>query len=556
MTPQQFIDKWRPAALTERQTAQEHFIDLCRLFGHPTPVEADPAGERYCFEKGAMKSTGNPGWADVWKKGFFAFEYKKRKKNLKEAQDQLARYAWHLENPPIHVACDTNLIRVITAFNNAPTRTFDIALDDLARHESRAILEAVFHDPERLRGHMTREMLTREAADAFSAISERLQHRHPDREAVAHFVNQLVFCFFAEDVRLLPEGLFKKQLLGQAARRPERAKQYLDELFAAMESEGGEYALRDIAWFNGGLFDGRRALPLEAGEVDILVKAADLTWSEIDPTIFGTLFERFLDPDKRAQIGAHYTDPQKIMMIVEPVIVRPLTREWQTAKAEIERLLAGTIEPPKRASGKGRLSPKEAAEEVRARFLHRLANLSILDPACGSGNFLYLALQAVKDLELHANTECEALGLSAHAPMVGPEILRGIEINPLAAELARSTIWIGHIQWGIRNSFYTPPKPILRKLDTIECRDALISPPDDPPPPSGGDRRRRWRGQAHALALVIAPSTIPRIKSGGRMVPLPRRKRRGRIKRRPSSKPPGPRPSSSSAIRRSWARRK
>jgi hypothetical protein len=97
----------------------------------------------------------------VWKKGFFAFEYKKRKKNLKEAQDQLARYAWHLENPPIHVACDTNLIRVITAFNNAPTRSFDIALDDLAKLESRAILEALFHDPERLRGHMTREMLTR-----------------------------------------------------------------------------------------------------------------------------------------------------------------------------------------------------------------------------------------------------------------------------------------------------------------------------------------------------------------------------------------------------------
>lgn len=218
------------------------------------------------------------------------------------------------------LACDTNLIRVITAFNKAPSRTFDIALDDLAKHESRAILEAVFHDPERLRGHMTREMLTREAADAFSAISGRLQSRYPDREAVAHFVNQLVFCLFAEDVRLLPEGFFTR-VIERAQRNPTKAKDYLDGLFAAMET-GGEYALTDIAHFNGSLFDSRSALALDASEIDSLLEAAKLDWSQIDPTIFGTLFERFLDPDKRAQIGAHYTDETKIMMLVEPVIVR------------------------------------------------------------------------------------------------------------------------------------------------------------------------------------------------------------------------------------------
>ncbi len=115
MTPHEFIKKWKPVALTERQTAQEHFIDLCRLVNHPTPVEEDPSGERYCFEKGALKSSGTPGFADVWKKGHFAFEYKKKKKSLGEALKQLSQFAWNLENPPLNVVCDTNAIRIVTA---------------------------------------------------------------------------------------------------------------------------------------------------------------------------------------------------------------------------------------------------------------------------------------------------------------------------------------------------------------------------------------------------------------------------------------------------------
>jgi type II restriction/modification system DNA methylase subunit YeeA len=209
-----------------------------------------------------------------------------------------------------------------------------------------------------------------------------------------------------------------------------------------------------------------------------LVAAASLDWSQIDPTIFGTLFERFLDPSKRKQIGAHYTDAEKIMMIVDPVLLRPLRQEWDVARAEISALLSGSKAPPKRANKSGRqrtLSPTEAAEAVRGQFLDRLRHLSVLDPACGSGNFLYLALQGVKDLERRATQECEALGLSPQPSLVGPEILHGIEINPVAAELARTTIWIGDIQWRIRNAIRAHGEPILRKLDAIECRDALIN---------------------------------------------------------------------------------
>jgi len=472
MTPHEFIRKWKGNELSERAAAQEHFIDLCRLFDHPTPAEADRSGETFAFEKGVTKTGGGDGFADVWKRGFFAWEYKKRKRNLDQALEQLTRYASALENPPLHVACDTEHFRIVTAWTNTVPKTYTLSLEDLLDADKRAVLHAVFHDPVRLRPQRTRTAITEEAAKRFTTIVERLKHRYTDREAIAHFVNQLVFCFFAEDVKLLPEDYFTK-LLRSASRRPERAKEMLDQLFAAMET-GGFHGVEDIARFNGGLFDGRRALELNHGEIDLLVALGSMEWDQIDPTIFGTLFERFLDPDKRAQIGAHYTDPEKIMMIVAPVVVRPLAAEWGRVKARIAGLLDGSVKPPKSERKVKRLKPLEAAEAERALFLDRLRSLRILDPACGSGNFLYLALHAVKDIENRVVLETEALGLSPQALLVGPEIVRGIEINPLAAELARTTIWIGYIQWKIRNAIYAKDDPVLRRLGNIECRDALV----------------------------------------------------------------------------------
>ena len=492
MTPQDFIRKWKPVALTERATAQEHFLDLCRLVGHPTPAEDDPAGDHFTFEKGAPKTGGGEGWADVWKKGFFAWEYKKKKNDLGKALEQLTRYAAALENPPLHVACDTHLFRIETRWTNEAPARYAFELEELADPVNFARLRDVFHNPEALRSGRTREVLTREAADKFQAISDRLQHRNPDREAVAHFINQLVFCFFADSVKLLPDGLWKK-LLKFAEQKPGQAKIVLARLFDDM-AKGGDFDLETILEFNGGLFDGRPPLALEFGEIGLLFAAASLDWSLIDPTIFGTLFERFLDPDKRAQIGAHYTDPAKIMMIVEPVVLRPLKAEWATTKAKIEAIMAPALEAAgdgkggKREAGKKFEAARAKAEAERDAFIERLCRLRILDPACGSGNFLYLALQGVKDIEWRAILDSEALGLGMVVPRVGPEILHGIEINPFAAELARTTIWIGDIQWRVRNAIQHHPRPILRKLDAIECRDALIAP--------DGQRRVRRGGVA------------------------------------------------------------
>jgi type II restriction/modification system DNA methylase subunit YeeA len=468
MTPQQFIAKWKPVALTERATAQTHFLDLCALLGHDDPVSADPAGEWFTFEKGVVKTGGGDGFADVWKKGCFAWEYKKKKRNLDDALAQLVRYAAALENPPLQVACDTDRFLIRTAWTNTVPKTIELTLDDLAEPRHLEVLRSVFFEPEKLRPKETRAAVTKEAADKFSTVAFRLQGRDTP-ENVAHFVNQLVFCFFAHSVKLLPNGLFPK-LLKRCGEKPDNAKRYFDGLFTAMES-GGDFDLNEIAHFNGGLFDGRRALELKTDEIGLLQAAATLDWSQIDPTIFGTLFERFLDPGKRAQIGAHYTDPDKIMLIVGPVVLRPLQEEWTAAKAEIETL-AGQARLKR---GKAFANAMGKAEEARSRFIERLGRVTILDPACGSGNFLYLALQGVKDLELKANLECEAMGLEPRVPTVGPEIVHGIEINPLAAELARTTVWIGDIQWRIRNGIYARPQPILKKLDSVECRDALLT---------------------------------------------------------------------------------
>jgi type II restriction/modification system DNA methylase subunit YeeA len=178
-------------------------------------------------------------------------------------------------------------------------------------------------------------------------------------------------------------------------------------------------------------------LPLDQEDTALVLKAARLDWSDIDPSIFGTLFERGLDPDKRSQLGAHYTDRDKIMMLIEPVIIRPLQAEWEPIKAQI----AEHMEKAQKAKAAStRTRAWKAAEVLHNQFLERLKQVHVLDPACGSGNFLYLAILALKDLEHKVNLDAEALGLGRQFPSIGPECVKGIEINPYAAELARVTV--------------------------------------------------------------------------------------------------------------------
>jgi len=478
MTPQDFIAKWRAAELKERSASQSHFNDLCALLGVLDPISEDPTGEWFAFEKGASKTSGGEGWADVWRKGCFAWEYKGPRKDLDKAFSQLLQYSVALENPPLLIVSDMDRVRVHTNWTNTVQEVYEFTLEDLLDGQVRERLKRAFTDPEDFKPSKTRQALTEETAREFSGLAQRLRDRGQEAHQVAHFVNQLVFCMFAEDVGLLPDNLFTK-MLDLCRNDPSSFAEHAGTLFGAMANQGGKVGFTRIDWFNGGLFQDDHALPVTRDDVEDLFKAAQRDWSQIDPSILGTLFERGLDPAKRSQLGAHYTDREKIMMIVQPVIIDPLEAEWALALAKIAALVESA---PKRTTER-LLTPAEKrkaeklhdeAAAIHSQFIERLTNFRVLDPACGSGNFLYVALRSLKDIEHRANLDAEALGLPRGFPRVGPECVLGIELNPYAAELARVSVWIGEIQWMRRNGFDAAKNPILRNLDTIECRDAVL----------------------------------------------------------------------------------
>ena len=218
MTPTEFISKWRAVDLKERTASQSHFNDICRLLEIEDPISADPKGEWFTFEKGASKTGGGEGWADVWRKECFAWEYKGRKKDLDKAFAQLQQYASALDNPPLLIVSDMDRFRIHTNWTNTVQEVHEFAVDDLIDAGKRDLLRNAFLNPEALKPAKTRAMLTEEAAQEFSTLAQRLRGRdHPPHE-VAHFVNRLVFCMFAEDAYLLPDHMFTAMLKASASK--------------------------------------------------------------------------------------------------------------------------------------------------------------------------------------------------------------------------------------------------------------------------------------------------------------------------------------------------
>lgn len=499
MKPEEFIVKWRASTLTERSAAQQHFIDLCALLDIPTPAQADPHGDEYTFEKSVLRLDGHTGYADVWKKGCFAWEYKGKKKNLIAAYSQLKGYADALENPPLLIVSDMEEIRVHTNFTNELVEQTVIKIGDLNDPQIRRKLRLAFTDPERWRPVITEKGVTTQAAAAFAVIAQKLQAQNHDPRRVAHFLNKLVFCLFVEDIDLLPDHVFS-DIVEESLKRSGEFAAMLTDLFRAMRERNGRFGTVAIPWFNGGLFDDDEVLPLGWMEIRALADAARLDWSVIEPSIFGTLFERGLDPDKRKLmaslfdaaaelpspqaglfdqapadkgVGIHYTDTDTIMKIIEPVVLRPLAAEWEAVKVTV---VEHRRKRDAATTDKAREKAERAARDAYGAFRARLGAFRVLDPACGSGNFLYLSLQHLKDFDLKVLREAATLGLPLDDQRVGPEAVLGIEINPYAAELARVTIWIGELQWQMKNAAGIKRAPILGRLDGIVCRDALLNP--------------------------------------------------------------------------------
>jgi hypothetical protein len=517
MTPQEFVRKWQGATLTERQAAQSHWNDLCAMLDRPKPADADQTGDTYCFEKGVRKSGGGQGWADVWFKNHFAVEYKgPKEKDLRRAYDQLQRYHDWLGHPPLLIVTDTQRFEVHTKFTRTAPRVFRFTLDDLLSAEritvetnehqppeltAFEVLQAAFDNPDRLKPTLTTDRVTKDASANFATIAQSMRDRGINPHKAAHFLMKALFCLFAEDVGLLPPRLFER-LLDSERRDPPALRDAMDDLFAAMR-DGRRFGADRIKHFNGALFDAEPAIELTREEIEALRLAAKLDWAHVEPSIFGTLFERSLDPDQRAQLGAHYTGFDDIMLVVEPVILRPLRREWDELReslaprlTELEELRDKLAKGGDRAKAERRFKKlRSEVDKAYSALLERLRTVRILDPACGSGNFLYVALEQVKDLEKQIIQEAFALGLdlTQQTPMVDPSRLYGMELNPYAHELAQVVVWIGYIQWHVRNNYSFPENPILKPLTNIRRMDALLRSAGVPPAPA-----------------VDVPSTAPR----------------------------------------------
>jgi len=352
-------------------------------------------------------------------------------------------------------------------------------------------------------------------------VSLRVRGLHP--KAVAQFIDRTVFCLFAEDIGLLPAKVFTS-LLEKTRHDPLRFTKLLSQLFSAM-AHGGDFGLETIRYFNGDLFTDTPALDLTEAEIDRLHAAAQLDWATIDPSIFGTLFERSLDPDKRAQLGAHYTSRADIELLIEPVVLAPLRREWEEVRQILDNFVhVGT------KSGKPLGRPQTAAERkkayfeanrIKSRFLDRLSHVTVLDPACGSGNFLFVTLQKLKDLEKEVWLHGSADGLASDfLPQVAPWHFSGLELSPYAHDLAQMSVWIGYLQWSRDNGYALLDSPILRKMTGFQCRDSILdmSDPANPevatwpdaefiignPPFLGGKMLRQNLGDGYVDALFKA----------------------------------------------------
>src|SRR5438132_755882 len=496
MTPAGFKRKWARYSGKETAAYQEHFNDLCALLGQPSPAAADPTGnESFCFQKRVVKDAElfalddsgrvaeepdadrERGFADVWKRGFFAWENKGKKKNLDAAYQQLLVYRESLLNPPLLVVCDFDRYVVRTNFNGTVQETHEFTNANIENPQVLHLLRAVFNDPEFLKPQRTTAEVTEKLAAEIGKVAQSLQERESIELAdaktrqehsvaqrknlrIARFLNRIVFCFFAEDTGLLPPRVVAEIFKG-GVDDPEHFSETLEELFARMAT-GGRFGKDKIKHFNGHLFEEATVFQLNEKEIGALATAAEADWQFIQPSIMGTLFERALERAQRSQIGAHYTSEEDILTLVEPVLMAPLRREW----SEIKRDLAKAF-----ARGEGSISD-------RARLLafqKKIATISVLDPACGSGNFLYVAIKLLLDLEKELIAFATQLGFKLQ-PRVSVQQLKAIEINPYAFELAQVSVQIGYLQWRRDNGFDNEREPVLQVLENFQNEDALLVP--------------------------------------------------------------------------------
>ena len=543
MDVESLIDKWTGVAASELSTSQSFLIDLCHVLGverpHPTP-ELD-----YMFERPVTFSHGDGttsnGRIDLYRKGAFVLESKKFRANTQtkgfddamlRARSQAEAYARALPpsegRPPFVVVVDVgHRIELYAEFSRSGATytpfpdpsSHRIALNDLRKEEVLERLRKLWTDPLSLDPSRESARVTRAIAAQLAELAKSLEKTGQPAEAVAQFLMRCLFTMFSEDVSLLPKDSFR-DLLIRHADEPEIAMRMLAQLWRDMDSGGFSAVLAsDVLRFNGKLFKQPDTLPLDVPQLALLIAAARADWKHVEPAIFGTLLERALSPNERHKLGAHYTPRSYVERLVLPTVIEPLRAEWSNAQAASMTLAAEGNE-------------RDAVAEL-LRFHHRLCTVRVLDPACGSGNFLYVTLEHLKRLEgevLNALDELGhrqtglALGGERADAMAGetvdPHNLLGIELNPRAAAIAEVVLWIGYLQWHFRTrGDVSPPVPVIRDFRNIENRDAVLTYDQmEFVTDADGTQITRWDG----ITTKISPITGEEIPDESARVPVMR----------------------------------
>jgi hypothetical protein len=529
-----FIARWHGTERAERANKDLFLAELCDLLRVPRPDPAGPQGadNAYVFERAVPlhhpDGRVTTGHIDLYRRGCFALEAKQEAADARptteadsplstplpsantlpgftlsphdarsarradpygramlSAKTQAENYVRYLPadtepTPPFLVVCDvghsfeifadfTQKGRAYLPFPDA--RSHRVLLPSLREEKIRARLRALWLDPFSLDPARASAEVTRQAARHLADLAKSFETSGHEPRQVAAFLTRCLFCMFAEDVGLLPKDGFRG-LLESLRPTPHGVAATLENLFRELDT-GTAFStvLRvKLLHFNGGLFRDASALPVDATRLELLLRAASLQWREVEPAIFGTLLERALDPAERHKLGAHYTPRAYVERLVLPAVIEPLRAEWGNVLAS--------------ALTHGETGRADLAQAEIFKFHRRLCSLRVLDPACGSGNFLYVTLAHFKILEGEVLDAYERFGGARRAERgprgigaetVDPHQFLGLELNPRAAALAELVLWIGYLQWHYKtHGQIAPAEPVLKNFKNIEYRDALL----------------------------------------------------------------------------------